>query len=555
MNHRLFDSSNLSNNSFSSTSSSTTSSSNSTNSFLSSLTSEMVVQLPGLAPGNPVAAFAAAGFPQNGLLSQNAATASSTAMDRLLMAASGNNAGTLLSNNSSILDIAQPPQSHSQPNSGEASPGSSHSNQDMSGDAEGVWSPDIDQAFHEALQIYPPCGRRKIILSDEGKMYGRNELIARYIKIRCGKTRTRKQVSSHIQVLARKRQRDHSTKMKGHDSTTSSKHEQIDEKNLLPFKLPTDPASILQNNGNNSSNSLWSYGNNNNNNNGNSNNSSNNNNNNGYPYNFNSSDSNENMLQQFAAAISSSNRLAAVSSQLNSQLLQQAQPPSSLLRPSPGLPHENGENEEHTMASSKLTLCGLEAYVQKPGDEKYIMLRIPKIADEPLEDIAFDAIRDKYPTILEDLMKNGPSDGFFLVKCWSNVDFEIGNLESMSYAVDSFYESKYNFDISVSTKVCSFGAQVVEKVEIYSPVEEQKDGSTIYHFSLEGSPMCEYMVRFIAELKKLVAHELMNSVLDNFTVLQIVTNKLTGETLMVCCFILEVSPDPDPTCRIYRVVQ
>ncbi|KAF8458082.1 TEA/ATTS domain family-domain-containing protein [Terfezia claveryi] len=70
---------------------------------------------------------------------------------------------------------------------------------DASADGDSVWPEELEGVFMEAIQKIPPIGRKK--LNMEGKPHGRNELIADYIYKVTGKRRTRKQVSSHIQVL------------------------------------------------------------------------------------------------------------------------------------------------------------------------------------------------------------------------------------------------------------------------------------------------------------------------------------------------------------------
>ncbi|KAF2139998.1 uncharacterized protein K452DRAFT_320082 [Aplosporella prunicola CBS 121167] len=66
-------------------------------------------------------------------------------------------------------------------------------------DQEQKWPERMEMAFFAALVKYPPMGRRKQM--HEGKLRGRNELIAYAIQKWTGESRTRKQVSSHIQVL------------------------------------------------------------------------------------------------------------------------------------------------------------------------------------------------------------------------------------------------------------------------------------------------------------------------------------------------------------------
>ncbi|KAL8731951.1 MAG: hypothetical protein Q9166_003083 [cf. Caloplaca sp. 2 TL-2023] len=66
-----------------------------------------------------------------------------------------------------------------------------------------VWTDILENAFQLAIRVVPPVGRKKKTenLKDGPKLCGRNELISQKIEKWTGIHRSRKQISSHIQVL------------------------------------------------------------------------------------------------------------------------------------------------------------------------------------------------------------------------------------------------------------------------------------------------------------------------------------------------------------------
>uniref|UniRef100_A0A3B3WEV6 Transcriptional enhancer factor TEF-5 n=1 Tax=Poecilia mexicana TaxID=48701 RepID=A0A3B3WEV6_9TELE len=404
----------------------------------------------------------------------------------------------------------------------------------MDGDAEGVWSPDIEQSFQEALAIYPPCGRRKIILSDEGKMYGRNELIARYIKLRTGKTRTRKQVSSHIQVLARKKVREYQAGIKAMNLDQASKDKALQNMAALSSAQIVSPSMI------------------------------------------------KNHLPPLSPAPYQPSRFwppIPVQPGPSQDIKPFVQPPYSTLPgpvqqpipayeplapPPPPTATAVPVWQDRTIASSKLRMLEYSAFMEVQRDpdnySKHLFVHIgqtnPSYSDPLLEAVEIRQIYDKFPEKkggLKELYEKGPQNAFFLVKFWADLNSS-GMLDGPGsfYGVSSQYSSMESMTITVSTKVCSFGKQVVEKVETeYAHLEGGK-----YVYRIHRSPMCEYMINFIHKLKHLPEKYMMNSVLENFTILQVVTNRDTQETLLCIAFVFEVSnSEHGAQYHVYRLIK
>ncbi|XP_034052488.1 LOW QUALITY PROTEIN: transcriptional enhancer factor TEF-1a [Gymnodraco acuticeps] len=400
----------------------------------------------------------------------------------------------------------------------------------MDGDPEGVWSPDIEQSFQEALAIYPPCGRRKIILSDEGKMYGRNELIARYIKLRTGKTRTRKQVSSHIQVLARRKSREFQSKLKDQNakekalqSISSMSSAQIVSATAIHSKLlPGIVRASFPSNA-----QLWQ----------------------GMIPGGQSSAATEDIKPFSQQAYSV--QTAGITTILGYE------PPAAAQT------HREPAWHGRSIGTTKLRLVEFSSFLETQRDQeaynKHLFVNIsqnnPSYSDPMLECVDIRQIYDKFPEKkggLKELFAKGPQNAFYLIKFWADLSSNVQDDPAAFYGVTSQYESSENMTITCSTKVCSFGKQVVEKVETeYARFE---NGRFIYRIS--RSPMCEYMINFIHKLKHLPEKYMMNSVLENFTILLVVSNRDTQETLLCMACVFEVSnSEHGAQHHIYRLVK
>ncbi|XP_041051049.1 transcriptional enhancer factor TEF-5-like isoform X6 [Carcharodon carcharias] len=385
-------------------------------------------------------------------------------------------------------------------------------------------------------------------------MYGRNELIARYIKLRTGKTRTRKQVSSHIQVLARKKVReyqasikDQASKDKALQNMAAMSSAQIVSATAMQNKLGITPipqapypaaarfwpGSLPGQPGSSQDNipelagcgwmprDTWS-----------------------------STSAEGHSVKPFAQP---------------SYPIQPAVPPSiaSYEPLGPLSPATIPVWQDRTIASSKLRLLEYSAFVEMQRDpdtyNKHLFVHIgqtnPSYSDPLLEAVDIRQIYDKFPEKkggLKELFEKGPQNAFFLVKFWADLNSNIQDGPGAFYGVSSQYTSSENMTITCSTKVCSFGKQVVEKVETeYARLE---NGRFVYR--IHRSPMCEYMINFIHKLKHLPEKYMMNSVLENFTILQVVTNRDTQETLLCIAFVFEVSTsEHGAQHHVYRLVK
>ena len=506
---------------------------------------------------------------------------------------------------------------------------------DTNGDGEGVWSADIEQCFREALLLFPPCGRRKHILQEEGggKMYGRNELIARHIMMRTGKVRTRKQVSSHIQVLARRKAKVEATSSGSADQSSSpassmapaasisagtgarinnrpdstnglnanelsqgghqaafydgwadrpivtQKIRLVQFSAFIEYRQPSlqqSPIGLLTTNNNNNQQTLI------------------------LPTGL-TTEANHDHDQVNRGANLSTCLVLSTTSATPPAAPQATISPSYIMPFNPTTTDNNAPGcQVNSNSSNNNNNSQLQPHHQPLNNHQHHHLQLNQGTDlliagtqhnsphsilqharpsstgltrhsyvkidyrqpigrqtNKLERIDISQIQDKFPEVggSEGLFQRGPPDAFFLVKFWADLknDYEYNIEDQNSYfGFSSHFETTDPYkDITCSTKACSYGLQVVEKVEKIYGAFNSLNGR--YSYDINRSPMCEFMIQFIKKLRQLPRASQMNSVLENFTVLQVITCESTSEILLCLAYIFEIASSEQNNGSQYHV--
>ena len=197
---------------------------------------------------------------------------------------------------------------------------------------------------------------------------------------------------------------------------------------------------------------------------------------------------------------------------------------------------------------------------------------------QSFETIFIDQVSDKFDG-LKDLFNLHPHGPFFLIKFWADVPLpmvtSIGNADQSFFTSYSFSSCLYR-PIHVSTRISSFGKQVLEKVEVVESPQQAPLDHYIYRF--DRSPLSYYLVEFIHKLRTLSDASLMNDVLEvrsanhipsdhhmhecsvifqNFTMLQVIKSFDGAQQLLLClAFVFEVAlfNAGGPQYQVYKLV-